>query len=330
VTSSPRSLRAHAAAWPLAQTFTISRGSKSQSDVVIAEVEANGIVGRGECVPYPRYGETIASVLETLRGAERFVADGGTRETLLATLPPGAARNALDCALWDLEANMAGKRVWDLAHLPTPTPVVTAYTLSLDTPEAMGANAQSQATRPLLKLKLDRTDTLSRVESVREHAPNARLIVDANEAWQPEDLEAWLPRLAELGIELVEQPLPAGSDEALRALNSPVPIGADESCHICDDLEQLADRYQTVNIKLDKTGGLTEAMRLRAAAIESGMSFMIGCMIGTSLSMAPAMLLTPGASFVDLDGPLLLARDRTPGLHYDGALVSPPTPGLWG
>lgn len=330
VTTAPRRLRAHAAAWPLAEVFTISRGSKTQSEVVIAEIEADGIVGRGECVPYPRYGETISSVLEALRGAEAIVAAGGSRNALLDALPAGAARNALDCALWDLEAKTSDKRVWELADSPAPDPVVTAYTLSLDTPDAMGESARRHSNRPLLKLKLDRTDTLARVEAVRENAPNSSLIVDANEAWQMTDLEAWLPRLAQLGVELVEQPLPAGQDGDLRKLDSPVPIGADESCHVCDDLDSLRERYQTVNIKLDKTGGLTEALRLRAAAVDSGMDFMIGCMVGTSLSMAPATLLTPGARFVDLDGPLLLAQDRMPGLKYDGAMVNPPTRELWG
>ena len=326
----PLNLRAHCGAWPLAQKFTISRGSKTQTDVVVAEVEANGIVGRAECVPYPRYEETVNSVLTNLRDAREFIGQGGCRDELHEVLPAGAARNALDCAMWDWEAKSTGEPVWRLAGLPPPKPVTTAYTLSLDTPSEMGRNAANNASRPLLKLKLDRTDTIARVRAVRENAPQARLVIDANEAWQSHDLEKWLTTLAELGVELGEQPLPAGKDEALSGLGSPIPIGADESCHVSDDLQHLADRYQLINIKLDKSGGLTEALRLRACALESGMDFMIGCMIGTSLSMAPALLLTPEARFVDLDGPLLLAHDRVPGLEYNGQTISPPSPVLWG
>ena len=325
-----RSLRASGQRWPLAATFTISRGSKSHADVVVVEIEEDGVLGRGECVPYPRYAETVDSVLESIGRTRGWVESGGEPETLGECLPAGAARNAVDCALWDLRAKQTGRRVWELARCPAPVPVVTAYTLSLDTPEAMARSAREHAARPLLKLKLDRDQPIERVAAVRRAAPACRLIVDANEAWEHEDLARWLPMLGDLGVELVEQPLPAGTDHRLAALASPIPIGADESCHTSADLDGLRDRYRIVNIKLDKTGGLTEALRLRAAALSAGLEFMVGCMVGTSLSMAPATVLTPGARVVDLDGPLLLAHDREPCLRYDGALVHPPTPDVWG
>ena len=330
----PLELRAQIAEWPLAGIFTISRGSKTQATVVEVTIEEGGVIGRGECVPYSRYDETIESVMDQIRGAEPWLATqagpGATRTGLVARLPAGAARNAIDCALWDLEAKQQRKRVWQLASCDPPQAVVTAYTLSLGSAEAMGNSAFEHAHRPLLKLKLDRNQPIERVTAVRNAAPNAQLIVDANEAWRPDDLTEWLPALAELGVELVEQPLPAGSDDALGGLSSPIPIGADESCHTVADLERLLARYQMVNIKLDKTGGLTEALALRSAAMELGLEFMVGCMVGTSLSMAPATLLTPGARFVDLDGPLLLAHDRVPGLHYGVATVHPPDPSVWG
>jgi L-alanine-DL-glutamate epimerase-like enolase superfamily enzyme len=324
------SVRIHVSAWPLGAVFSISRGSKTQAEVIVVDIERDGVTGRGECVPYARYGETIASVKAQLEQTKPWVQAGGERESLAAQLPAGAARNALDCALWDVAAKATGQRVWTLAGIGAPETVVTAYTLSLDTPAAMAKSAATHAARPLLKLKLDRNDPVGRVQAVHEAAPNAQLIVDANEAWQPSDLDKWLPALSDLGVAMVEQPLPAGRDEALVGLSSPIPIGADESCHIAEDVARLRDRYQMVNIKLDKSGGLTEALRVREAALTAELQFMVGCMVGTSLSMAPAMLLTPGARFVDLDGPLLLANDRQPGLTYSGAQVLVPTSDVWG
>jgi len=325
-----RDLRFHTAHWPLARVFTLSRGSKTGADVVVVEVEEAGRIGRGECVPYPRYGETVDSVLEQIRSVRDDILDGSGRAALSTLLPAGAARNAIDCALWDLEAKCTGQRVWTLAGLVPPTPSVTAYTLSLDDPEAMGEAAARNAGRPLLKLKLDRSDPVARVRAVRAAAPRARLIVDVNEGWSLDELVLWQEPLAELGVAMIEQPLPASHDQALQGMSLSIPLGADESCHVSADLDVIAARYQVVNIKLDKTGGLSEALRLRDAAREAGLGVMIGCMVGTSLSMAPATLLTPGAAFVDLDGPLLLARDRSPGLQYTPSHVYPPEPDLWG
>lgn len=333
-TASPIELRAQISAWPLAAVFTISRGSKTQADVVVVEVERAGIVGQGECVPYARYDESIQSVLAQIHGVSSWLSQqtqaGSARAALSDQLPAGAARNALDCALIDLQAKSENRRAWDLLGCAAPSQVTTAYTLSLDSPERMGASAAAHADRPLLKLKLDRELPIERVRAVREAAPAATLIVDANEAWTPGDLAEWLPAMHALGVAMVEQPLPAGDDAALIGLDSPVVLGADESCHVASDIPKLVDRYQMVNIKLDKSGGLTEALTMREAAIAAGLQFMVGCMVGTSLSMAPATLVTPGARFVDLDGPLLMASDRANGLNYHGSEVSPPTAALWG
>jgi len=327
---SARRLAVRQETWPLAGSFAISRGAKTESRVVVAEIAEGGQAGRGECVPYPRYGESVESVLAQLQGAAAAVEAGAERQALPGLLPAGAARNALDCALWDLEAKRTGRRVWQLAGLPAPEPLVTAYTLGLDTPQAMAAAARAAARRPLLKLKLAADGALARVEAVRQAAPESRLIVDANEAWSADELAAFGPRLAELGVEMIEQPLPAGQDGALADMDRPVAVCADESCHTADDLAGLAGRYDAVNVKLDKTGGLTEALRLVAAARAAGLEVMVGCMVGTSLSMAPAILAAQGARFVDLDGPLLLREDRVPGLAYDGSRVAPPEARLWG
>jgi L-alanine-DL-glutamate epimerase-like enolase superfamily enzyme len=317
--------------WPIRGTFAISRGSRTTAEVVVAELmESDGAVGRGECVPYERYGESVDGVVQVLEELGQRVADGLDRIGLQKVLPAGAARNALDCAFWDLEAKRAGHRAWQLLGLSPPKPVLTAYTLSLGTAEAMGRAAAEHAQRPLLKLKLAGPDDLARVEAVRQNAPRARLIVDANEAWTLADFVELAPRLQVLGVELIEQPLPAGQDEALAGLHRPVPVCADESCHDTSTLAGIAGRYDAVNIKLDKTGGLTEALRLKAAALAQGYAIMVGCMIGTSLAMAPAHLVAQGAQVVDLDAPLLLARDRPYGLRYDGSLVHPPEPALWG
>jgi L-Ala-D/L-Glu epimerase len=316
--------------WPLAKPFTISRGSRTMAEVVVAEISDGALRGRGEGVPYGRYGETLDGVASALAAMAEAVAGGLDRPGLQDAMKPGAARNALDVALWDLEAKQTGSSVWALAGIAEPKPVVTAYTLSLDTPEKMAAAAQAEAHRPLLKLKLTGAGDLERVRAVRGGAPRAKLIVDANEAWTLDHLREYGPTLAELGVALIEQPLPAGQDAALAELPHPVPLCADESCHTSDDLPALVGRYDYVNIKLDKSGGLTEGLRLLRAARERGFGIMVGCMVGSSLAMAPAMLLAQGAEFVDLDAPLLLARDRQPGLRYEGSVVYPPKPNLWG
>ena len=281
-------------------------------------------------MPYARYGETVEGVLAAIEALAPAVAEGLDRAGLQAALPPGAARNAVDAAFWDLEAKTSGKTVSRLAGIEPPRPVVTAYTLSLAEPEAMGRAAAEHAARPLLKLKLTGEGDLERVRAVRSAAPASRLIVDANEGWSPEHFERYASALAELGVALIEQPLPAGRDDALAQMPHPVPVCADESCHTSEDVEGLVGKYDVVNVKLDKTGGLTEALRLVRAARAKGFRLMVGCMVGTSLAMAPACFLAQDAEFVDLDAPLLLAKDRQPGLRYDGSTVYPPKPALWG
>src|SRR5215469_1328500 len=326
----PQRLHVTKRSWPLAQPFVLSRGSKTTADVVVAELHDGDSQGRGECVPYPRYGESVDSVFETLEKMKGAVFSGLNRESLQEAMPPGAARNALDAAFWDIEAKRAYCSVTDLLGIAPLKPVTTAYTLSLDTPERMGEAAAAQRARPLLKLKLTGDGDLERVRAVRENAPASRLIVDANEGWTPAHFETLAPVLATLGVELIEQPLPAGDDDALAELPHPIPVCADESCHTAADLDRLVGKYDAVNIKLDKAGGLTEALQLAAAARARGFAIMVGCMIGTSLAMAPAMLIAQGASIVDLDAPLLLAADRNQGLRYEGSLVHPPNPKLWG
>ena len=321
--------------WPLAGSFTISRGTRTTAEPVVVEISVAGddgrvVLGRGECVPYARYGESVAGVVAAIEGLRARIEAGLDRIGLQDLLPPGAARNALDCAYWDLEAKRAGQPVWQLSGLPPLGAVITAYTLSLDTPEAMGRAAAENAARPLLKLKLAGPDDLARVEAVRANAPETRLIVDANEGWSLDDYVALAPKLAALGVALIEQPLPAGQDAALAGTLRPVPVCADESCHATDSLAEIAGRYDAVNIKLDKTGGLTEALKLKQAAEAQGFQIMVGCMLATSLAMAPAVLVAQGAGFVDLDGPLLLAGDRPGGLTYDGSTLHPPEPALWG
>jgi L-alanine-DL-glutamate epimerase-like enolase superfamily enzyme len=326
----PQRLHVTRRSWPLAQPFVISRGSKTTADVVVAELHDGDSQGRGECVPYPHYGESVDSVFEALEKMKGAVFSGLNRESLQEAMPPGAARNALDAAFWDIEAKRAYCSVADLAGAGPLKPVTTAYTLSLDTPEAMGAAAAAQRARPLLKLKLTGDGDLERVRAVRGNAPASRLIVDANESWTARHFAELAPALAEFGVELIEQPLPADDDDALAELPHPIPVCADESCHVTADLDRLVGKYDAVNIKLDKTGGLTEALLLAKAAKERGFDVMVGCLIGTSLAMAPAMLLAQQASVVDLDAPLLLAADRNQGLRYDGSLVYPPDPKLWG
>jgi L-alanine-DL-glutamate epimerase-like enolase superfamily enzyme len=309
----------------LAQVFTISRGSRTQAEVLTVRIEKGGFMGWGECVPYARYGETLQSVTAQI---EALGAVG--RRELAEALPAGAARNAVDCALWDLEAKTAGRRVSDLIGLGAPGPEVTAYTLSLDTPEAMQAQAALNAFRPLLKIKLGTPDDMPRLEAVRRGAPQSRIIVDANEGWSAEVYLDLAPHLLRLGVELVEQPLPAAEDDALLGLERILPICADESCHDSSSLADMQGKYDFANIKLDKTGGLTEALALRDAARASGFGIMVGCMVGSSLALAPATLVAQGAAFTDLDGPLLLAEDRDQPLKFDAAGVHPPVAALWG
>ena len=316
--------------WPLAQPFVISRGSRTTAEVVVVELVAGAHRGRGESVPYARYGETVEGVLTAIEALVPAVAEGLDRAGLQAALPPGAARNAVDAAFWDLEAKTSGKSVSRLAGIEPPRPVVTAYTLSLGEPDAMGRAAAEHAGRPLLKLKLTGEGDLERVRAVRSAAPASRLIVDANEGWNSEHFERYAPVLAELGVALIEQPMPAGHDDALAEVPHPVPICADESCHTTEDIDALVGKYEVVNVKLDKTGGLTEALSLVRAARARGFRLMVGCMVGTSLAMAPACFLAQDSEFVDLDAPLLLAKVRQPGLRYDGSTLYPPKPALWG
>ena len=323
-------LTARRESWPLAQPFVISRGSRTTAEVVVAELVAGPHRGRGESVPYARYGETVEGVLSAIEGLAPAIAGGLDRKGLQTALPPGAARNAVDAAFWDLEAKGSGNNVSRLAGVDPPRPLLTAYTLSLAEPEAMGRAAAEHAARPLLKLKLTGEGDLERVRAVRAAAPNSRLIVDANEGWTPAHFERYAPALAELGVALIEQPLPAGRDDALARMPHPVLVCADESCHVSGDVDGLVGKYEVVNVKLDKTGGLTEALALVKAARAKGFRLMVGCMVGTSLGMAPACFVAQSAEFVDLDAPLLLAKDRQPGLRYDGSTVYPPDPTLWG
>ena len=327
----PYSLNIHTEAWPLAGAFRISRGTRRVSDVLMVEVNDGNYVGRGECFPYARYGEDIDSVQKQLNSVRSEIEHGLDRQALLNVLAPGAARNAVDCALWDLEAKRAGVRVWDLADLPAPEPVTTVYTLGVDEPAIMGERARENSDRPRLKLKMtgDGAD-LERVRNIHKNAPNARLVVDANEGWTIEQYLEYAPQFKELGVEMIEQPLPSTDDEQLSGVDRPIPVCADESCHDRATLKSLVGKYDMINIKLDKTGGLTEALNLRDAALKQGLSIMVGCMIGTSLAMAPGILVAQAATIVDLDGPLLLAEDRNPGLSFTGSIIHPPEPRLWG
>ena len=312
--------------FPLAQVFRISRGARTQAEVVTVIYEKDGIIGRGECVPYARYDETLESVTKQIED----LPDNIDKETLQETLPPGAARNAVDCALWDFECKKLDQRIWETANIQKPEKNITAYTLSLDKPENMFKQAEKNSNRPLLKIKLGTPNDMPRLEAVRKGAPSAEVIVDANEGWDAEIYSQLAPKLVKLGVKLVEQPLPADKDDDLIGLPRPLPICADESCHDRKSLEKLIGKYDFVNIKLDKTGGLTEALLLKNKALEAGFKIMVGCMVGSSLAMAPATLIAQNATFVDLDGPLLLAQDRQHGLLYDESWVHPPVKDLWG
>ena len=320
--------------WPIAGSFTISRGAKTEAVVLVAELSDGLVTGRGECVPYARYAETVESVTAAIEAMRPQLADGLTRLALQTAMRPGAARNALDCAFWDLAAKRTGRPVHELAGLGVPCPLTTAFTISLGTPAGMAKAAQACASRSLLKVKLGGSDDdggdPARIAAVRAVAPQTTLIVDANEGWNEGNLAANLAACATAKVVLVEQPLPEGSDQALGRIKRPIPVCADESAHDSTSLPALAGKYDAVNIKLDKTGGLTEALAMAAEAERAGLAVMAGCMVATSLAMAPAMLLAQAAAFVDLDGPLLLAKDRAEGLRYQDSLVYPPTPALWG
>ena len=312
--------------FPLAHVFRISRGARTQAEVVTVTIEKDGVTGRGECVPYARYNETLESVIKQVESLPADI----DKETLQDTLPPGAARNAVDCALWDFECKKRDQRIWEIADIQVPEQKITAYTLSLDEPENMFKQAEKNSNRPLLKVKLGTPNDMPRLEAVRKGAPNSEIIVDANEGWDAELYSQLAPELVRLGVKLVEQPLPADQDGDLIGLPRPLPICADESCHDRKSLEKLIGKYDFVNIKLDKTGGLTEALQLKNKALEAGFKIMVGCMVGSSLAMAPATLIAQNATFVDLDGPLLLAHDRRHGLLYDESWVHPPSKDLWG
>jgi L-Ala-D/L-Glu epimerase / N-acetyl-D-glutamate racemase len=318
--------------WPLAGAFTISRGSKTEAVVVTVELREAARRGRGECVPYARYGETPEGVVAAIEAMRPALRNGLDRAALQAAMLAGAARNALDCAYWDLNAKQTGRRAYELARLAAPKPLVTAYTISLATPAAMAEAAERASTRPLLKVKLGGADNddVRRIAAVRRAAPRAELIVDANEGWSEDDLAQNLAACANAGVTLIEQPLPEGGDSALACVTRPIPVCADESVHDRASLEALAGKYDAINVKLDKTGGLTEALALLAEAERRGLAVMVGCMVATSLAMAPAMLVAQRASVIDLDGPLLLAKDRPDGLRYVGSLAYPPEPALWG
>jgi L-alanine-DL-glutamate epimerase-like enolase superfamily enzyme len=331
MTSAKSTLTARLERWPIAGSFTISRGAKTEAAVIVAEVCSGPHVGRGECVPYPRYGETPEATLAAILAMSEAIGRGLSRRDLQTAMPAGAARNALDCALWDLEAKQAGKPAWVIAgQSVAPRPLTTAYTISLGTPEAMAKATAKAAHRPLLKIKLGGEGDDARIAAVRKAAPNSTLIVDANEAWTDANLEFFLGACADAGVTLVEQPLPAGHDAALAKIRRPIAVCADESVHDRASLTGLRDRYDAINIKLDKTGGLTEALAMSETARALSFEIMVGCMVATSLAMAPAMLVAQQARVVDLDGPLLLKKDRDGGLRYEGSTIYPPDASLWG
>lgn len=326
----PHLIKVTTESFPTARVFNISRGAKTSAEVVTCTIGEKDAFGRGECVPYKRYGESVEGVLAEIDAMKEALAGGMTRQELQDAMKPGAARNAIDCALWDLQAKLSGKSAASCISRTPPRPVPTAVTVSLGEPGDMAAEARAHAGQKVLKVKVGTKDDRARIHAVASAAPKAQIILDANEGWTEENIHDHLLLAAEMHVALIEQPLPAGKDELLSHIPHPVPICADESVHTFDDLKNLVGRYDAINIKLDKTGGLTEAIRMRDHARELGFGIMIGCMVGTSLAMAPAVLLAQDADWVDLDGPLLLARDRSPSLTYAGSLVSPPNPALWG
>jgi L-alanine-DL-glutamate epimerase-like enolase superfamily enzyme len=325
-----RRLDVRAEIFPIRGTFRISRETRVEQPVVLVEIHDGAVTGRAECVPYKHYGESVDGVVELIRAQAGNIAAGMDRKALGERMKPGAARNGIDCALWDLEAKKTGKRVWELIGRPAPKPVVTAFTISFDKPETMKADAAKAADRPLLKIKLGGDGDDARIRAVREGAPKSRLIVDPNEAWTIDHFARFSPEFARLGVEMIEQPLPAGKDSGLASVPHPVAVCADESAHDRHHLAELKGRYEAINIKLDKTGGLTEALALAEAAKAQGLALMVGCMLSTSLAMAPAVIVAQDARWADLDGPLLLARDREPGLSFAGSEILPFGPALWG
>lgn len=316
--------------WKKKKAFRISRGIMDVSEVIVVELSDGVYRGFGECSPTDHYGESMASVLAQLKSIRYAVAGGVSRKEIQELLPAGAARNALDCAYWDFEAKKSGVPAWKTAGISEPRPIQTAYTLSLESPEEMAEIARQEACRGLLKLKLGDDDDIARVEAVRAAAPDVRVIVDANEAWTMGKLRTYAPELMRLGVTLIEQPLPAEHDEELEGYVSPVPLCADESCHVAADVEQVSKRYQFANIKLDKTGGLTEALELVRRAQAAGLRLMVGCMGGTSLAMAPGLIVASYCEVVDLDAPLLQSEDREHALRYDGGIIHPASGELWG
>lgn len=326
----PLSLSVAVERWPLRERFAISRGTKTEALVVVAELGDGSAKGRGECVPYARYGESVEGVVGAIEAMQKQLAASLGREDLQTAMPAGAARNALDCAFWDLAAKQARCPVHELLGVAAPQPLVTAYTISLASPHEMAAAARKATARPLLKIKLGGEGDPDRIAAVRDAVPNATLIVDANEGWRPDNLAVNLAACVKAGVRLIEQPLPDGGDAMLATFPHPLPICADESAHGLASLPALAGKYDAVNVKLDKAGGLSESLAMQAAAERMGMQTMVGCMVASSLAMAPAMLLAQRARYVDLDGPLLLAEDRANGLRYEGSTVFPPSSALWG
>ena len=316
--------------WLIEGSFTISRGSRTHANVVVVELQQGEFIGRGECVPYAHYGESIESVIAELSLLKDKIATGFTRQQIQSLLPAGAARNALDCAYWDLACKKSGQRIWQELDMTDPKPLITAFTLSLDTPENMKKAAIENAHRPLLKLKLAGEGDVERVAAVREGSPDARIIVDANEGWNEEQYLEMVPELVKLGVEMIEQPLPADNDSALEHLPRPITLCADESCHDRSSLANIIGRYDMINIKMDKTGGLTEALALKEEAEKAGLEIMVGCMLATSLGMAPAFMVAQNVQIVDLDGPLLLAEDRQPGIEFDESIMNVYQAELWG
>ncbi len=325
-----RTLTVRQEAWPLVRPFAISRGVKTQADVVVVELSEGGVTGHGECVPYPRYNESIEGVIADINKMSAQLVGGLDRNGLLNVMPAGAARNAVDGALWDLEAKLEERRAWQIAGLKEPLACMTAETIGIGTVEEMAEAASRLSSAPLIKVKLDAKLVIERMQAIHDNAPGARLIIDPNEGWTVDLLREVAPPLKAMGVEMLEQPVPAGDDEGLRDYDCPILLCADEACHTKEGLGDLVGKYQMINIKLDKTGGLTEAIALAKAATEQGFEIMVGCMVGTSLAMAPATLLGHFAKFVDLDGPLLLMKDREPGLSFDAGYVSPPQASLWG
>ena len=333
-----RKLNVHSENWS-EEPFAISRGIDDNFDVVVVELEQNGFKAWGEATPTEHYNESISQTESLIEDFRNRIENGISRTELQQEMPKGAARNAVDCALWDLEAKHAGKRVWELPdisqHLGAetgsiPGNVTTVYSLGVDTPEIMGDIALKNANRPILKIKLTGDGDLERLIEIRKNAPESRLVIDANEAWTPEHYQRYVPEFKQLGVEMIEQPFPADNDSVLKTLDHPIPVCADESCHDTADLEHLVGLYEFVNIKLDKTGGLTEALRLQAEAEDKGFRTMIGCMSATSLGIAPAFLIAQRAKIIDLDAPLYLYDDRPFPLKYDGSIVFPPSAELWG